>query len=95
MSDNLNKGLAKKIDTALHPERNGVLIQRGIAEGASHEHIIKESLLELINNEKIAELKRLKQIDAFNEAYSSDTRPSRLVDIRIKELLATLKKGSE
>lgn len=40
--------LEQQIDAALHPERNGLLTKRGVAEGASHEHIIKESLAELI-----------------------------------------------
>lgn len=37
---------------------------------------------------RIDELQRLKQIDAFNEAYSTDPRCSRLVDIRLAELAA-------
>lgn len=36
--------------------------------------------------ERVDELKRLKKIDAFNEAYTTDPRPAKLVDIRIKEL---------
>ncbi len=44
----LTNTLEQQIDAALHPERNGLLTKRGVAEGASHEHIIKESLAELI-----------------------------------------------
>lgn len=35
---------------------------------------------------RLDELKRLKKIDCFNEAYSSDPRPSKYIDIRIAEL---------
>lgn len=40
----------------------------------------------LLIQSKIDELERLKKIDAFNEAYSNDPRPSRLVSIRIDQL---------
>ena len=43
---------------------------------------IKNLLLEA----RLDELKRLKMIDAFNEAYSTDPRCSKLVDIRIASL---------
>lgn len=44
------------------------------------------ALTHLINKAKVEELKRLKAIDAFNEAYTLDPRPAKLVDMRIKEL---------
>lgn len=85
MSDNLNKVELLKL----------AFIPPDASKDSPLQLFDPNDILQLINNEKIAELKRLKQIDAFNEAYSSDPRPSRLVDIRIKELKATLKKGSE
>jgi len=45
------KDLEKELDEILHPERNGVLIKEGIAEGASFEHLIKKRLLALIKEE--------------------------------------------
>lgn len=45
----LRKEIEKAIDTCLHPERNGLLIKEGIAEGATHEHIIKRELKKLFN----------------------------------------------
>ena len=47
----------------------------------------------LIVEARLEELKRLKGIDAFNEAYSTDPRPSRLISIRIEELSNNLSKG--
>lgn len=41
--------LDKRIDEALHPERNGVKMA-GIAEGASHEHVIKSDLKALFRD---------------------------------------------
>lgn len=35
---------------------------------------------------RLDELKRLKKIDCFNEAYTTDVRPAQQVDIRIEEL---------
>ncbi len=39
--------LGKQIDTALHPERNSLLIKEHVAEGASYEHIVKRELIAL------------------------------------------------
>jgi hypothetical protein len=46
----------------------------------------REAIQALINQARVDELKRLKNIDAFNEHYSTDPRPSRIVSIRIAEL---------
>ena len=49
-------------------------------------HDAHEAIKTLLIQSKIDELERLKKIDAFNEAYSNDPRPSRLVSIRIDQL---------
>ncbi len=41
--------LGERIDVALHPERNG-LKMKGIAEGASHEHVVKADIHHLIRD---------------------------------------------
>jgi len=38
----------------------------------------------------LRELRQLKQIDCFNEAYTSDPRPAKHIDIKIKELEQSL-----
>lgn len=58
MSKPQDKLLDEKIDTALHPERNGLLLGK-VAEGASHEHIIKKSIKDLITTECNKAVKRV------------------------------------
>ena len=55
-------------------------------DGDRQYYIATTALTHLINKAKVEELKRLKAIDAFNEAYTLDPRPAKLVDMRIKEL---------
>lgn len=55
--------LDKLIDTCLHPERNGLLIKERVAEGASHEWLVKRELKAAITKlrlqDKIDLLQRL------------------------------------
>lgn len=55
--------LDNQIDNALHPERNGLLVKEGIAEGASHEWLVKREIKKLIDSAKregaIEELRNL------------------------------------
>lgn len=44
--------LDNQIDNALHPERNGLLVKEGIAEGASHEWLVKREIKKLIDSAK-------------------------------------------
>lgn len=87
-----NSEILNKLDTALHPERSGLLIKRAIAEGASHEHIVKESIMQLIeqvcNESRKDELKQLwnyTQSDIVPEGAKPNDMSDRLHE-RIKEL---------
>ena len=67
--------LDNQIDNALHPERNGLLVKEGIAEGASHEWLVKREIKKLIDSAKregaIEELTRL-DIAAHSDDYKVD-----------------------
>ena len=51
---------------------------------------LRSELQQLIKREtdkaRISELEQLKAIDAFNDPYTTDPRPAKLVSIRLKEL---------
>lgn len=51
-----------------------------------HRKQLKDYIQQELLKARIDELKRLKTIDAFNEPYSTDHRPAKLVDIRIADL---------
>lgn len=88
-----------QIEAALHPERNGLLIKRGVTEGASHEHLVVESLLALLaavqaetdRNSRIDELKRIQEVTGIDTSrgkkfcyYSYDYYTSRLAALNQK-----------
>lgn len=53
---------------------------------------IKDCFKEWVLEERIDELKRLKAIDSFNEAYTTDPRPAKHVAFRLEELRAEQRK---
>lgn len=69
--------LDNQIDNALHPERNGLLVKEGIAEGASHEWLVKREIKKLIDSAKREELIK---IHTFHEGRFMT------IEDRIKEL---------
>lgn len=70
-----NPELRKKIIETLHPERNGLLIKGGIAEGANHEGLIVDGLEKLIeselaNRERVARIAELEVVKSqITEAH--------------------------
>lgn len=46
----------------------------------------RKAIKNLLLEARLSELLRLKKIDAFNEAYSTDPRCSKLIDVRLQEL---------
>lgn len=63
------------IDTCLHPERNGLLLKEQVAEGASHEWLVKRELKAKINRlieqarENTDAVNRIEVIDDTGRAY--------------------------
>ena len=49
-----------------------------------------EERIRQINILRLKDLRELKQIDCFNEAYTTDPRPAKHIDIKIKELESKL-----
>jgi len=73
-------------DYAISEEQEIEFEKQGLKEVANAKQKIKQLIMDITTEAKIYELKRLKQLDAFNEVYSTDTRCGKLVDIRIEEL---------
>ena len=84
-----NTDLDSKLDEILQTDENLMDITKPLDDAAlmSRSHL-KTQIKHLITQARIDELQRLKKIDAFNEAYSTDPRPSRHITIRIAELKA-------
>ncbi len=100
-----NQELRKKIIETLHPERNGLLIKGGIAEGANHEGLIVDGLEKLIESElanrervaRIDELRkiRIKQFDSSQGDYELGWNELRHeLRCHIKDRLAQLKNNT-
>lgn len=81
------------IDDCLHPERNGLLIKKGVAEGANHEWLVKKELRQaidtLILRGKIEEIKLARSVDS---QFSSADIVNHLEN-RLAELEALTKEG--
>lgn len=84
------------IDTALHPERNGLLIKEQVAEGASHEWLVKRELKaaiqRLLLQERIGELLNLKK-ELNNNSTAMAMGLLRFLEDRIVTLIAQLAKN--
>lgn len=84
----------KLIETALHPERNGLLIKRGIAEGANHEHLIVEALEALLHqveaDTRIDESSHYRKIAYFRKTMPPDINMGAVSEAYIKDRLAAL-----
>lgn len=81
--------LDKLIDLSLHPESNGLLIREKVAEGASHEWLIKRELKQAIltwaEEEIVGENDKPKTItDDFIDSSGVDERNNLRADQRQK-----------
>ncbi len=56
---------------------------------------LTDKLQSLILKARLDELKQLKGIDAFNDAYTLDPRPAKIVDNRIKALNTKIASSDE
>jgi len=81
--DSLDEILNKDRLTDVYGKNEQVIMVDGDLNSATP---LKTALQHLLAKERINELERLKKIDAFNEPYTTDPRPAKLVSIRIAQL---------
>lgn len=60
--------------------------EKGEFDLQTHINLFQELITKEIKQARIDELKRLKAIDCFNEPYTTDPRPAKLVLVRLAEL---------